>query len=320
MDKAEQKEKKILTSNRMVTINKRETSFEGLLSKFEEGGEDNIYNLFTGGDKNIPLTQKYEISEKDLAEIPGLVELKAAIESAEKNSKNLNGRTKFLAKKQIIEMRQQQYLLKSAYRKPTALVNGNSADPINSFAHIPLDENITINGEEVTSDAILNFYNPTLVLLILRNYEDLKRSVEGKFQSDAWYFLQDFDALVERTFADQPILRRILDLKRGGYTNQEIQEWLQAEFDVNYCGEHLSSLWCQKIPKLIVAKATEEYLDWYYTFVEKGAWKRCSKCKCIKLASPKYFSRNKTGRDGFYSICKKCRNERYKANKQKTKE
>ena len=51
MEKQERKERKILTENRMATVNKRETSFEGLVSQFENG-EDGIYNLITE-DKNI---------------------------------------------------------------------------------------------------------------------------------------------------------------------------------------------------------------------------------------------------------------------------
>ena len=44
MDKEQKKQKKLLTENRMVTINKRETSFEGLVGKLENG-EDGIYNM-----------------------------------------------------------------------------------------------------------------------------------------------------------------------------------------------------------------------------------------------------------------------------------
>ena len=51
MEKQERKERKILTENRMTTVNKRETSFEGLVSQFENG-EDGIYNLITEN-KNI---------------------------------------------------------------------------------------------------------------------------------------------------------------------------------------------------------------------------------------------------------------------------
>jgi hypothetical protein len=44
MEKQEKKEKAILTENRMATVNKRETSYEGLVSQLENG-EDGIYNL-----------------------------------------------------------------------------------------------------------------------------------------------------------------------------------------------------------------------------------------------------------------------------------
>ena len=51
MEKQEKKERKILTENRMATVNKRETSFEGLVSQLENG-EDGIYNLITNN-KNV---------------------------------------------------------------------------------------------------------------------------------------------------------------------------------------------------------------------------------------------------------------------------
>ncbi len=46
MEKQEKKERKLLTDNRMATVTKRETSFEGLVSQLENG-EDGIYNLMT---------------------------------------------------------------------------------------------------------------------------------------------------------------------------------------------------------------------------------------------------------------------------------
>ena len=65
-----------------------------------------------------------------------------------------------------------------------------------------------------------------------------------------------------------------------------------------------------KIPKLIASTAEDDYLDWYYMNVEKGKYKKCSRCGQIKLAHNKYFSKNKTSKDGFYSICKCCRNKK----------
>ena len=58
-------------------------------------------------------------------------------------------------------------------------------------------------------------------------------------------------------------------------------------------------------------KITEKSKIVYTGFLneEKGQYKKCSRCGEIKLALPKYFSKNKTSRDGFYSICKACRNK-----------
>lgn len=52
MEKQEKKERKILTENRMMTVNKRETSFEGLVSQLENG-EDGIYNLISENKNQI---------------------------------------------------------------------------------------------------------------------------------------------------------------------------------------------------------------------------------------------------------------------------
>ena len=92
--------------------------------------------------------------------------------------------------------------------------------------------------------------------------------------------------------------------------NIDIQEVLQFEFGIKHSVEYISSLWRNKIPKLIAAAAEDEYLSWYYLNVEPGKYKKCSRCGQIKLAHNKYFSKNKTSKDSFYSICKECRNKK----------
>jgi hypothetical protein len=52
MEKQEKKEKAILTENRLATVNKRECSFEGLVSQLENG-EDGIYNLINESKQTI---------------------------------------------------------------------------------------------------------------------------------------------------------------------------------------------------------------------------------------------------------------------------
>ena len=78
MEKQDKKEKKILTENRLATVNKRETSYEGLVSQLENG-EDGIYNL-VNEDKQTIFQPKVSITKKDLEEIPELRQLREAIE------------------------------------------------------------------------------------------------------------------------------------------------------------------------------------------------------------------------------------------------
>jgi hypothetical protein len=70
MEKQERKEKKILTENRMTTVNKREISYQGLAAQLENG-EDGIYNL-VNENKNQIFQPKVSITKKDLEDIPAL--------------------------------------------------------------------------------------------------------------------------------------------------------------------------------------------------------------------------------------------------------
>ena len=305
MDKEERKQKKISTANRMKTINKRETSFQGLAEKLENG-EDGIYNMIAN-DKNIIFMPKVKITAEDIAEVPGLKELVDAIEVTEKRFKAATGKNKFLLKQQLIEMRQDQYVLRNAYRRPFHFVNA-----IKSFNQLELNENITVteNGE-VVSDGLITFFNPTHISALLCNYSKLKEDAYGRFWCDSYYLMEDLDALVDKTLKDKyPLYYDLLIYKIDGKQNIEIQSLLEEKHGIKHSVEYISSLWRNKIPKLIAEQAQEDYLMWYYTTQERGKWKRCSRCGQIKLAHNRFFSKNSTSKDGWYSICKECRNKK----------
>ena len=114
MEKEEKKEKKILTENRMTTVNKRETSFEGLVAQLENG-EDGIYNLITNN-KQVIFQPKVTITKKDLEEIAPLRELREAINLWETKLKTAEGKDRFIIKKALIEMRKDQYIIKNSFR------------------------------------------------------------------------------------------------------------------------------------------------------------------------------------------------------------
>lgn len=305
MDKEERKQKKILTDNRMVTVNKRETSFEGLVGKFENG-EDGIYNMIAN-DKNIIFMPKVTITQDDIETVPGLKELREAIAEVEAAAKKATGKKKFLLKKQLIEMRQDQYVLKNAYRQPIYCMNA-----IKSFNKIDLGENITIDEEgEIHSDGLLTLFNPAHVSALLCHYGRLKEDSWGNFFGDAYFLMEDLDNLIEKTLKeDYPLYYDLLIYKIDGLQNIEIQEKLEERHGIKHSVEYISSLWRKKIPKLLAEQAQEDYLNWHFTMKEKGKWKKCSRCGQVKLAHNRFFSKNKTSKDGFYSICKSCRNKK----------
>ena len=142
---------------------------------------------------------------------------------------------------------------------------------------------------------------------ILCNYSELKEKSYGNFESDTWYLIEAFDELIEGALIDYPLYSKLVKYKIDGLQNIEIQKLLEEEFEIKHSLEYISSLWRNKIPKLIASYAEDEFLYWYYLDVEKGKYKKCSRCGQIKLAHNKYFSKNKTSKDGFYSICKCCR-------------
>lgn len=305
MEKQEKKEKKILTDNRMTTVNKRETSFEGLVSQLENG-EDGIYNLMNESKTTI-FQPKITITKKDLEEIPYLNQIREAIKWWEQKAKTASGRDAYIIKQTIIALRKDQYVIKNAYRKPIALARitrSKNFKRMDDSYHFDADNNLVPEG--------ISFANPKIVSAILCNYSKLKEDSYGNFESDLYYLMWDFDNLCEKALKDYPLYERIVTLKIDGAQNINIQQDLIDNFDVKHSLEYISSLWRNKIPNIIASAAEDEILYNHYLNKEKGKYKRCSRCGEIKLAHNKYFSKNKTSKDGFYSICKCCRNSKGK--------
>ena len=159
--KERREERQILTNNRMKVLNERETSFEGLVGKMEKG-EDGIYNIITN-DKNVILSPKKKITEKDIETIPELKLLVDAIEVVEEQSKRARGKKAFLLKKQLIEMHKDQYEIKKSYKKPIYCTN-----LIKSFSKLNLDEEITISIADLLGhDGTLIIFQQYYVIILI---------------------------------------------------------------------------------------------------------------------------------------------------------
>ena len=307
MEKQEKKERKVLTENRMMTVNKRETSFEGLVSQLENG-EDGIYNLINES-KNQIFQPKVTITKKDLEEIEPLRQLREAINLWEAKLKVTSGKDAFTIKKALIEMRKDQYLIKNAYRRPIVF---NKLTRSRSYIKLE-DKTCRFDADGYPIPGGVSLLDPAVCSAILCNYSRLKRDSSDQFEGDLYYLMEAFDKIADIALKEYPLYEKIVECKVDGLQNIQIQEILQMEFGIKHSLEYISSLWRKKIPKLIASAAEDQYLDWYYLNEEKGKYKRCSRCGQIKLAHNKYFSKNKTSKDGFYSICKKCRNSKTKS-------
>lgn len=301
------KGKYILTPNRMVTVDKREISFQGF-SENLENQESGIYNFITEADKNVLLTPKIQITEQDIQDIPPLAELRKAIDLIEKQKNAAMGRRKALLTKHLIEMRKDQYVIKNAFKQPVVVTK-----VIRNFGKkLHLNENITINEKgEPESDGLISLFNPTHISCLLCNYTNLKKELSGKIENDFYYLINDFEKLINKTLCgDYAIYLDLIKLKFKDKTSKQIAEALLQKYGYTYSTEYISILWRKKIPKLLADKAKQDWIVWHYTFEEKGKWKKCSKCQEIKLAHPYFFTKNKTSKDGWYSICKCCRNQK----------
>lgn len=309
LDKKKNKHE-ILTDNIMVTVNKREMSFEGLVNRLENG-EDGIYNMIAN-DKNIIFAPKLDITEEDVKEIPGMKELREEIVKIEALAKAARGKRAYNLRKQLIAMRKDQYVLRSAYRKPIYLMNLKK-----SISKLDLSETVYMDAEgEVHSTGIINLYDPKHISLLLCHYSQLKQDSWDKFNSDIKWMMLDLERVVDAALEKKyPLYYDLLIYKIDGLSNLQIQEKLNEKYGIKHSVEYISSLWRNKIPKLIAEEASNQWLNWYFTYKEEGKWKKCSRCGQTKLAHNHFFSKNSTSKDHFYSICKECRNSKSKKNK-----
>ena len=267
--------------------------------------------------KSVLLTPKDPITEQDIENIPELKQLRESIAELEDAYKKAHGKTKYLIKKQIIEMRQDQYVIRSGYRGGNGYGKAGSAIKSLALTNFYDDIHFDKDGNPV-NDGPISLFNPKHIEALLCNYSELKQSSYGRYEYDMWYIMEDLDKLVERALKkDYPLYYDLLIYKIDGRTNLEIQELLARDHGVTHSVEYISALWRNKIPKLIADKAQEDYLIWYYTFVEYGHWKKCSRCGQVKLAHNRFFSKNKSSKDGWYSLCKECRNAGSKKNQKK---
>ena len=207
--KEKQSEHPIVTKNREVTVNKRQVSYEEIVSNLENG-EDGIYALMSNN-KNQLLDPKERVTPQDIEEIPGLREQLDLIESFKRQFDKARGPARYHLKRSIIETWQQIYILRASYKAATT-GHAHSTGQIKTMAKLDLSENITLNEDRIpTSDGILTLLNASHISYLLCYYSKLKEESWDDLQGDMHFLLMDLEDLVCRTLQeDYPLLYDIV--------------------------------------------------------------------------------------------------------------
>lgn len=309
LDKEERlKDRLIMTSSRNKTISDHETSYDGLAAKFE-AGEDAVEAISQSrAPIKVNITpKKRAITQKDLDTVPGLKTVRESIAFWEQVKNSSTGKKAYIAQKAYREDSKLQYILRDSFYPPIgAAVSPNfTAQEPEYYSKEYVDEKGNVHGEGFT------LLNADLDAELLRYYIKLKGKNWGKF-NDLWFLIADFENALFEALKDNAIFQLIVEAKWSNLSNQEIVKEIENEFGVTYTPEVISNIYCQKIPKMIAETYYDTFLDWWYLEKEKGSYKVCSCCGQTLLAHPRFFNRNSTSRDGFYSQCKKCRAQKRK--------
>ncbi len=301
--KERKEEHPILTKNREKTINKRQISFEEIISNLENG-EDGLYSMITN-DKNQIMDPKDPLTKEDIEQSPQLKEFLDIISELQQQFNKATGQRKFALKKQIIETWQQIYIIKAASKGNVS--KGRTPSQVRNMAHMPLHEHISI-GEDLLphSDCVISLFNPDHVSFLLCYYPQLKEECYDDLDSDMHWLLIDLEDLAEKALEKHPLLWDLLVLKTDGLTNEEIVRAIDRDYGVIHTEQYYSTLWRKRIPKLIVEEAQKQFINNYYFNHVYCEYIKCGRCGEYKLAHPLFFSSN-TNKNGYYSICKECR-------------
>jgi hypothetical protein len=134
----------------------------------------------------------------------------------------------------------------------------------------------------------LDMFDKEVVKELLR----VHKSVD--LQDDLSCILVDLENLINKIeFTDKQ--RKVLELWSNGLTTGEISKKLKLNpSTITKC--------LNGVVDLIVKQYEKEYEEWYYLNIRKGEYKRCNRCKNVKLVSQ--FDKN--GKKGLRSCCKKC--------------
>jgi len=94
-------------------------------------------------------------------------------------------------------MRKDQYVIKNCYKQPIVMNK-----TFHNRNNIKLDSAISFDERGNATPHGITCLNPRVCEAALCNYIKLKSACRGNFESDLWYFMQEFDRLLVKALRD----------------------------------------------------------------------------------------------------------------------
>ena len=136
----------------------------------------------------------------------------------------------------------------------------------------------------------LDMFDKNTVKELLRVHKQLD------LQDDLSCILVDLDNLINKIELNDR-QHEILEMWRNGVETGTIAKILNVKPQTIHGN-------IDSIVETIIKQYEEDYENWYYLNINKGQYKKCSRCGEIKLISQ--FNKEPKGKDGYKKHCKKC--------------
>lgn len=285
-----------------------------------------------------------EVMDEGDSSIPGMVQLWDSIDYLERQVELWHGAAPeegehvpegwtsynlYKMKHWIIELKQQQYMLKKIFnppmphfhQPPTYPAIDWEADswywrPIRNEEGVGLSEQVKRDSslfdyrnsgiliKHVVRRHTIDLTDPNHIYWLLEYYDALKKSSWEDLNGQMKYILFDLETLDERAGLSAAQYD-ILELKVQKWTNERIKDYLHEHHGLVYNVNYISTIYKRNICEKLALSATIMYKE-HVNRDRPAAWKVCSCCGERLLRDPIFFVKKSTSVDGLAARCKAC--------------
>lgn len=164
-------------------------------------------------------------------------------------------------------------------------------------------EDEKIQEWEKTNKLYFDFRNKEHLYYLIKFWKEIEGMVSDEPHAPLWELLWTFDIYQNLTeLSEQQAL--ILEGKKKGKSNKEIQAELQDKLGIFHQVNYISTIYLKIINK-IIESVELNYDEWLAKDYGK-AWKKCPYCGKFWLRDPRRFVRKSKAPDGLTNRCKVC--------------